>query len=234
VVFGPFICLVNGSRIRWPSTPLGNHASDNKKGLVWLRCPSRRAGGRASGWSAVIAFAATAATMRGGHNALKSSGTCPNLRSTCAWPNLPISKSLVRLSATAPAWPNIFHSPSALCIAAAGLGHLIGSPAAMPPSTKSNGKATKYVIPAMTHLLNHANPCGRAARVQTCHAHSRERRQVVALSLALPKIHWPRSAPSRFDGHHHRKTRSLDRLPLQASWRDFPIAISMIDLASCL
>src|SRR6202035_2030931 len=122
--------------------------------------------------------AVTVRSKRGwDHNALKLSGRCPNLRSTCAWPNLPISKSLVRLIATAPAWPNIFHSPSALCIAAAGLGHLIGSPAAMPPSTKSNGDATKYVIPAMAHLLNHTNPCGRAARVQICDAHSRERRR---------------------------------------------------------
>jgi len=24
----------------------------------------------------------------------------------------------------------------------------------------------------MVHLLNHTNPCGRAARVQTCHAHT--------------------------------------------------------------
>ena len=31
MVFGPFICLVNGSE----------YASDNKNGLVWLTCASR-------------------------------------------------------------------------------------------------------------------------------------------------------------------------------------------------
>jgi uncharacterized membrane protein YbhN (UPF0104 family) len=35
------------------------------------------------------------------------------------------------------------------------------------------------------HLLNHTNPCGRAARVQTCHAHSRERRRLVARGAGI-------------------------------------------------
>ena len=34
-------------------------------------------------------------------------------------------------------------------------------------------RATKYVIPAMAHLLNRTSPYGRVARVQTFHAHSR-------------------------------------------------------------
>ena len=102
MVFGPFICLVNGSRIRWPSTPLGNHASDNKKGLVWLTCASQRAGGRASGWSAVIAFAATAATMRGGHNVLKSSGTFAELSDQLGIAEIARGGSPLRLNATAP------------------------------------------------------------------------------------------------------------------------------------
>ena len=48
--------------------------------------------------------------------------TCPNRRSRCLSLNLPISKSVVRLNATDPAWPNTFQSPCARCIAAAGLG----------------------------------------------------------------------------------------------------------------
>jgi hypothetical protein len=75
-----------------------------------------------------------------------SSATCPNRRRTCLLLNLPISKSVVRLNATEPAWPNIFQSPCARSIAAAGLGQSIGSPAATPPSLKSKGKATKEVI----------------------------------------------------------------------------------------
>jgi hypothetical protein len=75
-----------------------------------------------------------------------SSATCPNRRRTCLLLNLPISKSVVRLNATEPAWPNTFQSPCARSIAAAGLGQSIGSPAVTPPSTKSKGKATKEVI----------------------------------------------------------------------------------------
>jgi hypothetical protein len=76
--------------------------------------------------------------------------TCPNRRSKCLSLNLPISKSVVRLNATEPAWPNTFQSPCARCIAAAGLGQSIGSPAAMPPpSSKSKGNATKRVISAI-------------------------------------------------------------------------------------
>jgi hypothetical protein len=79
-----------------------------------------------------------------------SSVTCPNRRSRCLSLNLPISKSVVRLNATEPAWPNTFQSPCARCIAAAGLGQSMGSPAAMPPSLlKSKGKATKRVISAI-------------------------------------------------------------------------------------
>jgi hypothetical protein len=80
-----------------------------------------------------------------------SSGTCPNRRSTCLSLNLPISKSVVRTNAMAPAWPNILQNPCARSIAAAGLAHSIGSPAAMSPSTKSKGNATKKVISAMGH-----------------------------------------------------------------------------------
>jgi hypothetical protein len=65
---------------------------------------------------------------------------------TCFLLNLPISKSVVRLNATEPAWPNIFQSPCAQSIAAAGLGQSMHSPAATPPSLKSKGKATKEVI----------------------------------------------------------------------------------------
>jgi hypothetical protein len=79
-----------------------------------------------------------------------SSVTCPNRRSRCLSLNLPISKSVVRLNATEPAWPNTFQSPCARCIAAAGLVQSMGSPAAMPPpSSKSKGNATKRVISAI-------------------------------------------------------------------------------------
>jgi hypothetical protein len=78
-----------------------------------------------------------------------SSVTCPNRRSACLSLNLPISKSVVRTNATAPAWPNIFQSACARSIAAAGLSHSTGSPAAMTPSTKSKGNATKRVISAI-------------------------------------------------------------------------------------
>jgi hypothetical protein len=75
------------------------------------------------------------------------SATCPNRRRTCLLLNLPISKSVVRLNATEPAWPSTFQSPCARSIAAAGLGQSTGSPAAVtPPSMKSKGKATKEVI----------------------------------------------------------------------------------------
>jgi hypothetical protein len=63
------------------------------------------------------------------------------------------------VNATEPAWPNTFQSPCARCIAAAGLGQSIGSPAAMPLSAKSKGKATKNVISATTiFLIKHQNP----------------------------------------------------------------------------
>ena len=85
-----------------------------------------------------------------------SSVTCPNRRSRCLSLNLPISKSVVRLNATEPAWPNTFQSPCARCIAAAGLGQSMGSPAAMPPpSAKSKGSATKRVIAAIrSHFVS--------------------------------------------------------------------------------
>ena len=79
-----------------------------------------------------------------------SSVTCPNRRSRCLSLNLPTSKSVARLNATEPAWPNTFQSPCARCIAAAGLGQTMGSPAAIPPpSAKSKGSATKRVISAI-------------------------------------------------------------------------------------
>src|ERR1700733_208971 len=102
------------------------------------------------------------------HNALKSSGTSPNFRNTVASLKSPVAGSPVRLNATAPVWPNTFHRPCARSIAATGLGHSIGSPTTTLPSAASNGNATKYVIPAMAHLLNRTSPYGRAARVQTC------------------------------------------------------------------
>jgi hypothetical protein len=81
--------------------------------------------------------------------------TCPNRRSRCLSLNLPISKSVVRLNATDPAWPNTFQSPCARCIAAAGLGQSMGSPAAMPPLMKSKGNATKKVISAIrSHFVS--------------------------------------------------------------------------------
>src|ERR1700738_2007058 len=88
-----------------------------------------------------------------------SSVTCPNRRSRCLSLNLPISKSVVRLNATEPAWPNTFHSPCARGIAAAGLGQSMVSPAAIPLSTKSKGNATKKVISATATLpIEHLNP----------------------------------------------------------------------------
>ena len=44
-----------------------------------------------------------------------SSVTCPNRRSRCLSLSLPISKSVVRLNSTEPAWPNAFQSPCARC-----------------------------------------------------------------------------------------------------------------------
>jgi hypothetical protein len=90
-----------------------------------------------------------------------SSATCPNRRRTCLLLNLPISKSVVRLNATEPAWPNTFQSPFAQSIAAAGLGQSIGSPAATPPSMKSKGKATKEVISVIGYncLSTPQEPC---------------------------------------------------------------------------
>jgi hypothetical protein len=85
-----------------------------------------------------------------------SSVTCPNRRSRCLSLNLPSSKSVVRLNATEPAWPNTFQSPCARCTAAAGLVQSMGSPAAMPPpSSKSKGNATKKVISAIrSHFVS--------------------------------------------------------------------------------
>src|SRR5580692_6436200 len=88
------------------------------------------------------------------HNALKSSGTSPNFRNTVASLKSPVAGSPVRLNATAPVWPNTFHRPCARSIAAAGLGHSMGSPTTTLPSATSNGNATKYVIPAMASLLS--------------------------------------------------------------------------------
>jgi hypothetical protein len=117
------------------------------------------------------------------HNALKSSGTTPNFRNTVASRKSPVAGSPVRLNATAPVWPSPFQRPCARSIAAVGFGHSIGSPITMLLSATSNGNATKYVIPAMAHLLNRNNPCGRSAPVQTCHAYSRERRRRGALGM---------------------------------------------------
>src|ERR1039458_6846545 len=71
-----------------------------------------------------------------------------------------------------PVWPNTFQRPCARSIAVAGLGHSIGSPTTTLPSATSNGNATKYVIPAVAHLLNRTSPYGRAARLQTFHVRS--------------------------------------------------------------
>jgi hypothetical protein len=82
------------------------------------------------------------------HNALKSSGTSPNFRNTVASWKSPVAGSPVRLSATERVWPSTFQRPCARSIAAAGLGHSIGSPTTTLLSATSNGNATKYVIPA--------------------------------------------------------------------------------------
>jgi hypothetical protein len=115
------------------------------------------------------------------HNALKSSGKLPNFRKTVASLKSPVAGSPVRLKAIAPVWPNIFQRPCARPIAAAGLGHSIGSPTTTLPSATSNGNATKYVIPSLR--LNHTSPSGRAAEAQTCRAHSNSRRRLVTLSF---------------------------------------------------
>ena len=113
-----------------------------------IRSRSRRADGKGS---AIIAVAGTKGNHRlacQGHR--YSSVTCPNRRSRCLSLNLPTSKSVARLNATEPAWPNTFQSPCARCIAAAGLGQTMGSPATIPPpSAKSKGSATKRVISAI-------------------------------------------------------------------------------------
>ena len=126
-----------------------------------------RYGGKAAGWGALSQAAVSSRENRGtsslvacrtafaradsqvafGHR--YSSATCPNRRRTCLLLNLPISKSVVRLNATDPAWPNTFQSPCARSIAAEGLGQSMGSPAATPPSMKSKGSATKEVISVM-------------------------------------------------------------------------------------
>jgi hypothetical protein len=43
-------------------------------------------------------------------------------------------------------------------------GHSIGSPTTMLSSPTSNGNSTKYVIPAIAHLLDRASPYGRGDR----------------------------------------------------------------------
>jgi hypothetical protein len=48
-------------------------------------------------------------------------------------------------------WPNTFQRPCARSIAAAGLGHSIGSPTTTLPSATSNGSATKYVMAMACH-----------------------------------------------------------------------------------
>ena len=105
--------------------------------------------GRPYGSTIVMAAAAVKRLSCGTKCYRYSSVTCPNRRSTCLSLNLPISKSLVRLNATEPAWPNTLQSAWARCIAAAGLGQSMGSPAAIAPSMKSKGNATKEVISAI-------------------------------------------------------------------------------------
>src|ERR1700676_2794907 len=140
------------------------------------------------------------------YNALESSGTSPNFRNTVASLKLPVAGSPVRENATAPVWPNTFQRPCARSIAAAGLGHSMGSPTTTLPSATSNGSATKYVIPGIASpLLSHTNPCDHAARIQTCHAHNHSRRRPVAPLHAPPKIHWQQSTPSRPAARPRRK-----------------------------
>ena len=123
-----------------------------------------------------------------------SSATCPNRRRTCLLLNLPISKSVVRLNATEPAWPNTFQSPCAQSIAAAGLGQSIGSPAVTPPSMKSKGKATKEVISVMVTI---AYPRRRNLALQFdsgCCAHLYGR---ATSSAAAGKFYrWPSKPPA--------------------------------------
>src|SRR5258707_13042788 len=82
-----------------------------------------------------LAASVISAVRRGDSDFQYSLGTWPNRRRVCLTSNLPISKSVVRLNAIAPAWPKVFQSPCARATAAAGLEHLTGSPATTPPST---------------------------------------------------------------------------------------------------
>src|ERR1700686_828527 len=77
------------------------------------------------------------------HSVLRSSGTSPNFLMTLASPNSPMAGSPVRLKATAPTWPGLRDNASAGMIAAFGLKHSVGSPAAMPSSAATKGSATK-------------------------------------------------------------------------------------------
>jgi hypothetical protein len=76
------------------------------------------------------------------HSELRSSGTSPNLRISLASLNSPDDGSPVRENAMAPAWPGLRESASARITAALALGHSAASPAAMPSSEKTNGRAT--------------------------------------------------------------------------------------------
>src|SRR5947207_15078444 len=78
-----------------------------------------------------------------GHSALTSSGTSPNFLITLASLKSPVAGSPVRLKATAPTWPSLRDNASARITAAFGLKHSVGSPAAMPSSAATNGRATK-------------------------------------------------------------------------------------------
>src|SRR3984893_12417635 len=121
---------------------------DYHNGTVQRRMPSKRDQFSARALTAVYSSMAPRCHRY-------SCVTCPNRRSRCLSLNLPISKSVVRLNATDPAWPNTFQSPCARCIAAAGRGQSMGSPAAMPPSMKSKGNATKKVISAIrSHFVS--------------------------------------------------------------------------------
>jgi hypothetical protein len=118
---------------------------------------------------------------------------------------LHVSSKSVVANAIAPAWPNIFQSPCARSIAAAGLAHSIRSPAAMPPSAKSKGNAAKKVISAIGHRFAfQGQPNGHGSRIWIQTVAARWRRQVMTPN-PLPGPQGGASGLIVHCAHVHRK-----------------------------
>src|SRR5258708_10838962 len=77
------------------------------------------------------------------YKVLRSSGTSPNFLMTFASPKLPVAGSPVRLNATAATCPGLRDKAFARMTTSVGLKHSVGSPAAMPSSAATKGRAAK-------------------------------------------------------------------------------------------